>query len=262
MQTRQNMNFLLFFVQLVTLRYMGYRQQSLVNCVIGENIFFNSDKSITLHFDVTKNNKRIHMDLTENRRYSHSMLLDTLNLFYRKVYPFILRHSEDLKGQFFVSPSGHKQGFRSFKGETDFGNFFKRGVTKFLGVDLLPLNLQHEIHPHFFRGLCIDWMKTDLHMTNEEIAEVIGDDPATLNTYVDKNRVYDAGAAFDIGIARTQALQREQNINARQEEMLDKIEKIYMTIEVKDKEIARLHSVQAQLVNEISLLNKQLAARV
>jgi predicted transcriptional regulator len=52
-------------------------------------------------------------------------------------------------------------------------------------------------HPHFLRGVCCDWMKYDLKMDWEEIAQVLGDTEWTVRKdYIDEWQVKSATEAF------------------------------------------------------------------
>jgi hypothetical protein len=240
-QADRDMFLVLFFVWLVTMRYMGYRQGSLVACEIGKNFILNSDGSITLKFDKTKNNKRLYMELNESRRDSHGLLWDTLSLYYLKVYPYMVRRSGNtLNGRLFVTTDGWDGSFRRFKDFSDFDESFYSGRDRFLRVDDLSAKMRDKLNPHFLRGLCADWMITVLHMTYDEAGEVLGDDPAMLKKrYINRNRVHDAGAAFDAANARNR-LVRESAANASKlDEAIKRIEKtVNAQVKQKDEELA------------------------
>lgn len=173
-QADRDMFLVLFFVWLVTMRFMGYRQRSLVECEVGKNFIRNADGSITLKFDKTKNGRRLYMELNESRRDSHGLLWDTLSLYYLKVYPYLIRQSGNtLHGRLFVTTEGQEGSFRRFKNFTDFEESFDSGRDRFLRVDDLSAGMRDKLNPHFLRGLCADWMITVLHMTFDEAGEVI-----------------------------------------------------------------------------------------
>jgi hypothetical protein len=241
-QARSDIFFVFFFVWFVTLRYMGYRQQSIVDCVVGKNFISESDGTIILQFDKTKNNKRIKMELRPDGPGTHILLWEVLNLYYKKVYPYVVRQSgNSLAGQLFVVTT-NVNFFRPFKESTDFDDAFRRGRNRFLNITELAPEVRYELHPHFLRGFCADWMIIVLGMSFEEAAEVLGDDPRTLKlAYVDKKRVHDAGAVFEAVNKRRQALQLEMGASVRIETSLERIEKKYQAVLIeKDKEIAEL----------------------
>lgn len=244
----------MFFVWLVTLRYMGYRQQCLVNCVVGKNFILNPDGSIILRFDKTKNRKRICMELNESRRRSHGLLWDTLTLYYKKVYPYLVKESGNtLGGQLFVSTTlGFS--FRPFKGSTDFHTAFVKGRDLFMDVGELNPAVRRLLHPHFLRGLCTDWMVLKLKMTCEQAAEVLGIHPRVLEKeYLHQDREYDAGPMFDIVNARQQAEESEGELRSRINDVLEKVDRTQERIVAeKDQEIAFLKAEVARLKGQQS----------
>jgi hypothetical protein len=233
----------MFFVWLVTLRYMGYRQQCLVNCIIGENFIVKPDGSIILRFDKTKNRKRIRMELNESRRWSHGLLWDTLTLYYKKVYPYLVKQSGNtLDGQLFVAPAGRAASFKPFRGHTYFYRLFVEGRDLFMDVDGLDQSVRRSLHPHFLRGLCTDWMVLVLKMTCVEAAEVLGISPIVLEReYLSQDREHDAGQMFDNVYTRHRAGQLEGELRTRVNDVLEKVNKTQENIlEAKDREISRL----------------------
>jgi hypothetical protein len=252
LRSRRDLRLVLFFVWLVTLRYMGYRQQCLVNCVIGENFIFNPDGSITLRFTKTKNRKRIRMDLNESRRWSHGLLWDTLTLYYKKVYPYLVKESGNtLGGQLFVSTT-RGFSFTPFKDGTKFHTHFVRGRNKFMDVDELAPAARRALHPHFLRGLCTDWMVLVLKMTCEQAAEVLGINPGVLEKeYLQQDRDHDAGPMFDLVNARLRAEQSENELKARIDDVLERVDKTQeKIIAEKDRQIAILQAENARLKAE------------
>lgn len=255
-KARADVLFVLFFVWFSVLRYMGYRQQSVRRCIVGQNFIVRPDRSIVLHFDKTKNNKRIHMEMSESGPDSHVLLWNVLYLYYKKVYPYIVNQSGDtLGGELFVT-TARKTFFRPLKDFTDFYEVFKRGRNRFLRISELKPELRYTLHPHFLRGLCADWLILVLGMSFEEAAQVLGDDPKTLERhYVDKNRVYDAGAVLREVNRRRKALLEETGASARIEGALGRIEKNYQdALAQKDDEIATLrqqHEEAMRLIGEL-----------
>ena len=257
-KSRRDLLLVMFFVWLVTLRYMGYRQQCMVRCKVGENFILNPDGSITLRFNKTKNGKRIRMDLNEKRRLSHGLLWDTLTLYYKKVYPYIVKESRNtLGGHLFVVPSTGLS-FRPFKDHTDFHNQFVRCRDIFMDVDGLGPEARHSLHPHFLRGLCTDWMVIILKMTCEQAAEVLGILPSVLEReYLQQDREHDAGPMFDIVNARLSAEQSGGELKARIDDVLERVDKTQeKIITEKDRQIealqAELASLKARLKDSFS----------
>lgn len=202
----------LLVVSMAVLRYLGYRQQCLRDCKLGENIIFNRDGSITLDFpeDVTKNGK--HIRITLNKRdhgHTHGLLIDLLWLYHDYVYPYVLERDEDVQGSFFVAVSPFTGLFRRFKDEGNFKTCFEDWgrahlrYEKFAGAQEANLVL----HPHFFRGCCVDWLLEDVGMSRDEVADFIGDEPETLKEYINANRVRDPSRAL---ARRNRELRAEQ----------------------------------------------------
>jgi hypothetical protein len=251
-----NLCLIMFFVWFVTLRYMGYRQQSLVKCVVGENFILRDDGSILLQFD-TKNGKRIKMDLNSGSP-NHALLWSVLTLYYKKVYPYLVKESGNtLNGRLFVMKS------RPFKHHTHFYLTFVRYRNKFMAtaLDELPPEMRYQLHPHFLRGLCADWMIIVLGMSFEEAADVLGDEPETLKlAYVDKKRVRDAGAIFEAVNRRRQLMRAEFVASGRIESRLDKIEmSVQKAMAEKDQKIVFLQSQNDEAMAKIAELTAKLA---
>jgi hypothetical protein len=254
-QSRSDVVLVMFFVWLVTLRYMGYRQQCLVNCVVGENFILNRDGSILLRFNKTKNRKRIRMELNESRRWSHGLLWDTLTLYYKKVYPNLVKQSGNtLDGQLFVATT-KRTSFRPFKHYKDFYDLFIRGRNRFMDVDDLDESVRHSFHPHFLRGLCTDWMVLVLKMTCVEAAEVLGISPIVLEReYLSQDREHDAGQMFDNVYARRRAEQLEGEFMTRVNDTLEKVTKTQGKIlEEKEQEILRLRAENEMLRSRLGV---------
>jgi hypothetical protein len=197
-----DLRFCLFYVNLVVLRYMGFRQQCLRNCEVGRNVFFESGGVIRFHWtkDEIKNDRELSARLDPKKhKASHGVFIDVLNKYYRHVYAFIRQQSEaTIKNQLFVrrnrsefnpfdkvNPSGFHANFASnSKLYMDFGDRL--------------LEFGSGIHPHFFRGLCSDWLVKGLGLGHRKASSFIGDSERTFSRdYVDSNLGYDAGDALD-----------------------------------------------------------------
>jgi hypothetical protein len=232
----------LLFVNLVVLRYLGYRQQCLRLCKLGEHIIFNKDGSITLDFPkgIVKNKK--HIRLTLNRRdhgSTHGIVLETLWLYYDHVYPYVLEHDRGVDGHFFVSPTGGMNVFRRYKTPHQFRDNFGKWVAahiryeRFVGAQERNLVL----HPHFFRGCCVDWLMEDLGWSRDEVAFFIADEPETLKEYVNANRIYDATkllAKANRELKAEQALRDSQRLEVKWRARTDEHKR---ALKVKDQEL-------------------------
>lgn len=257
-QSRRDLLLVMFFAWLVTLRYMGYRQQCMVSCVVGENFILNPDGSITLRFDKTKNMKRIRMELNESRRGTHGLLWDTLTLYYKKVYPYLVKESGNkLRGRLFVS-SAEGYSFKPFANHTRFHDQFERCRDLFMDIDGLARGVRLSFHPHFLRGLCTDWMVLVLKMTCDQAAEVLGINTSVLKKeYLQQDREHDAGPMFDIVNARQRAEQSEGELTARINNVLAKVDKTQEKIVAeKDRQIAALKDEVDTLLARLDALQQ------
>lgn len=187
---------ILLVVCMAVLRRLGYRQQCLRACKVGEHVFFNADGSIRFDFPegVTKNRKHIRITLSpRDHGATHGELLDILWKYYREVYPYILSRDDGVDGHLFVSVSRETGNFSKFMHEEGFNNCFDDWGKTHLRYDNFPGAQENNLnlHPHFFRGLCVDWLIEDLGWSRDAVATFIGDEPGTLRDYINEHMVYD-----------------------------------------------------------------------
>ena len=181
--SRKRMRLCLFYVNLVTLRYLGYRQQCIRNCVLGRHIKF-IGKTIYFHWDAgeVKNNNEIEGHLTKVEDDElHGVLIEALFIYYKKVYPYIDEHSGDQLGKSFFVKLGHNK-FHPFslKRANDFTEVFIREGWEFIQFDDRLEFDKRRLNPHFFRGLTCDWLK-EKGASNKAIADYVGDTEKTVN---------------------------------------------------------------------------------
>lgn len=230
----------LFFVNVVVLRYLGYRQQCLRACKLREHIIFHADKSITLDFPKTKNKKHIRIKLSPKQHgHTHKMLLDTLWMYHDRVYPYIRERDGGVKGHFFVAVSPDTGLFKRYTNQDVFtGNFREWGkihlhYEKFEGAQDENLTL----HPHFFRGCCVDWLLEDLGMSRDEVATFIGDDPDTLKAYINANKIHDATACLTKANRALRAESNERDGRRLRAEAKDKLREYRKAVKAKDNQL-------------------------
>jgi hypothetical protein len=210
----------LFFVQLVVLRFQGFRQQCLRKCVIGKNLIIGKN-SIIFHYEPgeIKNEVLIHTTLSKEihggieeivllidvlRKYKYG-LLDVI----RSLYPSL--YEKNMGGAFFAMSSPEEGGLvkkyeaadetdsnrvqyeREARGKTTVYHTFTESAYDFMSSDHLA-DFPYHFHPHFLRGVCCDWLVKDLKMTWEEVAKCMGDREQTLKRdyYEEGDRVQDA----------------------------------------------------------------------
>lgn len=200
-EVRKVMRLCLFYVALVTLRYMGYRQQCLRSCVLDVHITFTGR---TIHFswkpDEIKNKKALTGALTrgkDDRLYKP--FLDALWDYHKYIYPYVQATSgEAIGGNFFVhhTHDGSCLPFR-FDDARNFYMFFVQGAREFLIFDGRLAAGARSLNPHFFRGLACDWLK-DEGASNEGIADYVGDHVRTVERkYLKKKTKHDIRRAIN-----------------------------------------------------------------
>ena len=196
-EAAENLRFCLFFVSLITMRYMGFRQSQMRDCVFLENIVFEKDKSIQFYWpqEKMKNNIVYKANVSYAKHsYTHSLFLDVLNDYKTYIYPHIRESgAEKLGNQFFATLDINGNPQQAFGGESNFSHTFKNWSLSYLNFDD-KLQLQYSgINPHYLRGVCVDWLYYDLGATLRYVAEFIGDTEKTvLEHYLMKQTVYNA----------------------------------------------------------------------
>jgi len=241
-EVRKTMRLCLFYVSLVTLRYMGYRQQCLRVCVLGVHIRFDG-KSI--HFswkaDEVKNKKALTGTLTkgqDDRLYK--VLIDTLRDYYKYIYPYLVETSgEILKGSFFVHQTSDGS-FIPFDPENavTFSNFFTEAGRDFLIFDGRLAAGSRSLNPHFFRGLTCDWLKEE-GASDEAIADYVGNTVAVTKTkYLKKNTKQDMRRAINEADGAHAAKQRSHEESDLVKELKAGLKGKDHTIETLTKDLA------------------------
>ena len=94
-----------------------------------------------------------------------------------------------------------KEGSFSCYNRNDANHFyrlFKNDSLRFLNFGDRSMEFGNGIHPHFFRGMCCDWLYYDIGLSEDNIARYIGDSVLTLRlTYMVSNLGYDSKGALD-----------------------------------------------------------------
>jgi hypothetical protein len=179
---------------------MGYRQQCLRNCVVGKHIFIVPGKSVTFKWQPGEIKNEVEIDTTISLEKHGKipelvLLLNVLSKYYTRVLPYLpelykerygegyFEHFQEMMGNSFfacverggivsklyagATPSGLKSRQKFYARFLDAAYRFMN----FDGVDSVDLHF----NPHFLRGVCCDWMRYDLKMSWEDIAQVLGD---------------------------------------------------------------------------------------
>jgi len=211
---RRDINFCLFYVVLVTLRYLGYRQQCIRDCVFGVNIVFGRGGLITLYWakGQVKNKKPLKVVLTADRQKGEwEPLVHALTTYRECIYRYALEQGlehggpDKTQGQFFL-----KQDVRgrliSFSHVNSMYMWFIKWARRILIFPEEAIIAGINLNPHHLRGICMDWMH-DIGMTEDEIATVTGDTVGVIKQrYRNRHAVQDGTPI----LARTDRRLREE----------------------------------------------------
>jgi hypothetical protein len=208
-RARRDLNLCLFYVALVTLRFLGVRQQSVRDCVVGENVKFGKKKSVTFEWktEEVKNGKGLkHILSMEEHDLVLGTLIDAVWTYFWKIYPYITGGDDYLPreimaaqravvaGQFFLT-CGTKM-CHPFKDMDEFAAWFQRRARCYLDIGDKLGEEGVRLHPHLLSALYGDWLRF-LGFSKEQTAEMAGDDVVTFERdYLSRQKVYDATPAW------------------------------------------------------------------
>jgi hypothetical protein len=257
-------NFCGFYVALLIFRFLGYRQQCVRYCKVGDNITFNRDGSITLFWpkDKVKNKKAIKVILDAKKRPYQKRLVSALWLYYREVYPYVRQWSASrgklglINNQFFARINLHND-YTCFpeRGEGSAGRFYRWWIPlseKHMKFNELDIEGRLSFNPHFLRTLCINWMKSDLGLSDEEIAEAVGDTVKVVrDAYISKERVIDATPITD---------KIADRFREREEKELGLKEKLKQEEKKHEEEVIVLKQAAEQAQKRVITLEEEAAA--
>lgn len=228
----KNLRKCLFFVMLVMLRHLGVRQQLIRNCKVGENIIFERDDSIRFYwgYESNKNDVEIygHLDPIEHKR-THKIMIDTLNLYHKHIYEYTKKISKNgLNNQLLcrLTIDGSCERLDSDDGR-NFTEIFYKWSIMFLEFGNRKVAHSIGILPHFFRGVCVDWLHFNLNVSSRNSAGYIGDTEATLKDhYLGKKSSFNLNDALDEANNNLRA--KEQQIEAQTNNTLVKLLEKFM----------------------------------
>ncbi len=204
---KRHLRVCLFLPQLVVMRYLGYRQQCLRRCLIGRNIKFGKDGSVSFYYARDEIKNKVVIDQTFDADSCSEipellLTLDVLTSYYRVFLPTVRALSPDdyeerMGRMFFAVPARGKasliqrapvdeksQSTQEAEGDDRCSNFtywfteMAHGLMNFDGLADFP----HEFNPHLLRGHCCDWLRKDLGWLWEEVAKAMGDREETLKS--------------------------------------------------------------------------------
>jgi hypothetical protein len=270
----RDMRFCLFFVILVTLRYMGHRQQSLRSCEIGrgKNVEFLADGSIHFNWksELVKTDVELDQIIEEWEHQTHEIMREVLTTYYWMIYrPYILKHSATgpngqilVANQLFVYIDRAGQ-FRRFTADDErkFGARFKEWSFEFMEYGGRANLIVQGLHPHYFRGLAADWMVNEYKVPLEKAAEYFGITATTLvKEYLRVNPKKSAADALEAANAAHHAKAAKENEEAFTKQLRDNEATHKEEMARKDKLLEekdrRIYELQEQL---ISVLKKNAA---
>jgi hypothetical protein len=228
----KNMRFVLFYVKLVTMKDMGFRQRQLRDCRYGVNLRI-ADDSFTFSYtkDQTKNRKPL--NFTANMRTSaitHNRLYQTLSLYHRYAYPYVQSHlaprrtddAADPSGQFYVYLDVQGR-FRCFHplNNRGFSANFRNACRCYLPGPELSKQAILLLHPHYLRGASMDTFMLDHGGSSESASKYFGDTVTVMErAYRDRHAMQDASRdviLVNLGLKQLSALEAESGNGSREE---------------------------------------------
>jgi hypothetical protein len=209
---RYNLNLCLFYVALVTLRYLGVRQQCIRDCLVGKNVIFGAQMTVTFQWTdkQMKNGKGLRHELNMKQHFEvQEILIEAAHIYYSKIYPYLcgatgtdqslaLRavRQQEVAGQFFLK-CGTSGICMPFTDGIDFHQWFTNKTLKYIEFGDRLAEQPLWLNPHFLRAMFGDWLRFDLRFSGEQTAQIAGDTEETFETeYITHPTIYDATEAW------------------------------------------------------------------
>jgi hypothetical protein len=265
----RDMRFCLFFVILVTLRHMGHRQQSLRNCEVGrgKNIEFLDDGSIHFNWksELVKTDVELDQVIDEWEHQSHKIMREVLTSYYQIIYrPYILKNcaigpdgQNLVANQLFVCLDSAGK-FRRFIADKtrDFGGRFTQWSLEFMEYGGRANTLGRGVHPHFFRGLAVDWVVNVKKVPLEKAAEYFGISVKTLvRDYLQEDPIKSAAGALSAANAKDNAKAAQEREDALKREKSDMEASFKEALDYKDKLLEekdqRIYKLEEELIEAL-----------
>jgi len=183
----RSLRFCLFYVSFVTLRYLGFRQQCIRNCVYHRNIVFYPEGAIFLRWDSDETKNDVLLEVTldpEKHSRAHGRLIRILTLYHEKIYKYLRKkHSKSMNKQFFLKldSSYRPCGFMN-DDPTDYYSRFVNACRSYIKMEEVVCESALNFTPHSLRGIAADWYFTTIGMSLDKTAKILGDSPATLES--------------------------------------------------------------------------------
>lgn len=232
--SRRNLNLCLFYLALVTLRYLGVRQRSVRDCLLGRNILFREPAAVTFYWSEkeTKNAKGLlHRLNMEQHSEVQETLIEAVLIYYKKIYPYLsgaactdkpagIREArrQAVAGQFFLH-CNQKGICIPFTKRTVFCNWFKRMSLSYIDFGTRLENKGLWFHPHFLRAVFGDWCRFVLKFSGEQTAWLAGDTEETFEAeYITHSATYDATDAWTEKSQELRVKRRDEESNAKVKE--------------------------------------------
>lgn len=212
MDGRRNLSLCLFYIALVTMRYLGVRQQCVRDCLLGKNIIFSAPMAVTFYWTIEemKNAKGlIHRLNMEQHAEVQEILIEAVHIYYKKIYPYLSGsggtdqppHMREARrravaGQFFLR-CNQKGICVPFTNERNFGQWFRSMTLSHMdfGTRLETKGLW--LHAHFLRAVFGDWCRFDLKYSAGQTAMMAGDTEEVFEAeYITHSATYDATDAW------------------------------------------------------------------
>jgi hypothetical protein len=210
--SQYNLNLCLFYVTLVTLRYLGVRQQCIRDCQVGKNIIFSAPMTVTFQWmeKQMKNGKGLRHELNMKEHSEvQEILIEAVHIYYLRIYPYLsgatgtdqpatlqAARRQVVAEQFFLK-CGVSGICTPFTNEGDFYEWFRKKTLTYIDFGDRLGEQTFWLNPHFLRAMFGDWLRFDLRYSSEQTAQMAGDTEETFETdYITHPTIYDATEAW------------------------------------------------------------------